>query len=77
MTRNYLYFLLFTLALTCGFAQDPKLVKLANSVFSLKTFEKQQDRHLAINDSFYYLNTFKTQFAYINIVIEERVSMFF
>ena len=70
MSRNYLYLLFFFLGVNCGFAQDPRLVQLSNSVFALKTFEKQQDRYLAINDSLNNKNLFKTEFAFINIFEE-------
>lgn len=46
-------------------------MELVNSVLNQKTFEKQQDRHIYINDSLDNLAQFKNEFNYLK-ALEER-----
>jgi tetratricopeptide (TPR) repeat protein len=47
---------------------------LVNSVLNQNTFEKQQDRHIAINDSLDNLAQYKKQFSYLKALEKECVT---
>ncbi len=51
--------------------QSSSLTALVNSVLNQKTFEKQQDRHILINDSLDKLAQYKNEFTYLK-TLEER-----
>lgn len=72
MDKKYIYLFLFAL-LHGNFliGQNATLDELVNSVLIEKTFDKQQDRHICINDSLDNLTQYRKEFAYLK-AIEER-----
>lgn len=64
-------FLFAVLHINFLIGQDATIAELVNSVFIEKTFDKQQDRHVRINDSLDNLAQYRKEFAYLK-AMEER-----
>lgn len=58
-------FLIVILQLQILRGQTAQSITFANNVFLKKTFEEQQDRHIAINDSLDRLALYKSEFDYL------------
>jgi tetratricopeptide (TPR) repeat protein len=72
LNKKHLYIFLFAvLHINFLISQDAAIPQLVNSVLIEKTFEKQQDRHIRINDSLDNLTQYKKEFAYLK-AIENR-----
>lgn len=60
---------------SASYGQDQSIEALCDNVFAEKTFDKQQDRHIAINDSLDKANQYKKEFAYIRMMAERCEKM--
>lgn len=65
----------FTIFLLLGilnlFPQSSKIDALAKSVIRLKEFNKMQDRHLVITDSFGSISNYKSEFYYLDTMLHK------
>lgn len=72
MLKNTVYLFVFSLIFRGSlWGQAVDNAALVNSALSLKPFEKQQDRHIAINDSLEKLTQYKKEFDYL-VLIQKR-----
>lgn len=68
--RFILFCICCLLSIKPVFSQESAINALVNNVLSLDTFEKQQTRHIAINDSLFRTDNIRTEFNYLNKMIE-------
>lgn len=72
MIKGRTYFTIcLVLSILKLFPQSSKIEALANSVTSLKAFDKMQNRHLVLIDSFGSVNNYKPEFYYLDTLLHQ------